>query len=140
MMRMVPLLLVVAVEASSRFEATVKIRKDAGKPFGPQEPPHPAMHGTALALGAAEQHKTCNAVLIDGATYVCYAPRVPCTPSLQPTLETIPARCLRRVVARTLFSPTVLPVRMSPSGIPQAPHPTTASRSPPFPLACNISL
>ena len=39
--------------------------------------PHPAMHVTAsLALGAAEQDETCNAVLLDGATYVCYAARV----------------------------------------------------------------
>ena len=73
-------LLVVAVEASSRNEATAKIGKDAG--FGPQEPPHPAMHVTAsLAIGASEQDETCNAVLLDGATYVCYASRVPYTPN-----------------------------------------------------------
>lgn len=34
------------------------------------------MHVTALALGAAEQDETGNAVLIDSATQVCYAPRV----------------------------------------------------------------
>ena len=36
------------------------------------------MHVTAsLALGASEQEETCNAVLLDGATYACYASRVP---------------------------------------------------------------
>ena len=71
-------LLVVAAEASSLNEATAKIRKGAG--FGPQEPPHPAMHVTAsLALGASEQDDTFNgyAVLLDGAPYVCYASRMP---------------------------------------------------------------
>ena len=71
-------LLVVAVEASSRNEATAKIGKDAG--FGPQESPHPAMHVTAsLVLGASEQDETFNgyAVLLDGAPYVCYASHVP---------------------------------------------------------------
>ena len=36
------------------------------------------MHVTAsLAFGASEQDETCNAVLLDDATYVCYASRVP---------------------------------------------------------------
>ena len=70
-------LLVVATEASSRNEATAKIRKDAA--FGRQEPPHPAMHTASLAIGAAEQDETFNgyAVLLDGAPYVCYASHVP---------------------------------------------------------------
>ena len=81
------------------------------------------MHATAsLALGAAEQDETCNAVLLDGATYVCYASRVP----LYISLETLPARCLRRAVARTLSHNTPSPhdvARRGTSGTPTATHP-----------------
>ena len=67
----------------------------------------------------------CNAVLLDGATYVCYAARVHALHPLQPTRETLPARCLRRAVARTLSHNTPSPhvARRGTSGTPTATHP-----------------